>query len=59
MEHLSYLLAAYSVIFVTIFFYVTFIRTRQTRLEAALHAMETKLAALENELAQRPQPPPH
>ena len=54
MEHFTYLLAAYSVIFVAIFLYVTFIRTRQTRLESTLRAMEAKLAALENELAQRP-----
>jgi CcmD family protein len=59
MEHFPYLLAAYSVIFVTIFLYVAFIRTRQTRLEAALRAMETRLAALENELSQRPLAPPH
>ncbi|HLW72378.1 MAG TPA: CcmD family protein [Candidatus Binataceae bacterium] len=59
MKHFNYLLAAYSVIFVTIFLYVGFIRTRQSRLEEALRAMETKLAALENELAQRASAPPH
>jgi CcmD family protein len=53
MEHFPYLLAAYSLIFVAIFLYVVFIRTRQSRLEAALRAMEAKLAALESELAHR------
>ncbi|MGH6797789.1 MAG: CcmD family protein [Roseiarcus sp.] len=58
MEHFSYLLAAYSVIFVAIFLYVAFVRTRQTRLVSSLRSMEAKLAALESELAQRPQASP-
>lgn len=50
MDHFAYLLAAYSVIFALIFLYVTFIRSRQSRLESAIRSMETKLNALEAEL---------
>jgi CcmD family protein len=53
MDHFPYLFAAYSVIFIAIFLYVTFIRARQTRLESAIRSMEAKLAALERELAER------
>jgi CcmD family protein len=58
MEYFIYLLAAYSVIFLTIFLYVAFIRTRQTRLESALRSMEAKLAALESDIGRRSQTPP-
>jgi CcmD family protein len=44
-EHLGYLFAAYSVIFVVIFLYVLFMWRRQARLEAELDALEARLAS--------------
>jgi len=43
-EHLGYLCAAYSAIFIVIFLYVVFLWRRQARLEAELKAVEGKLA---------------
>ncbi|MGC1341722.1 MAG: CcmD family protein [Candidatus Binataceae bacterium] len=46
MDHFGFLFAAYSAIFVAIFLYVAFIWNRQSRLEHELHALESKLTAL-------------
>jgi CcmD family protein len=46
MEHLGYLFAAYSIIFVGIFLYVVFIWRRQSALDAELRALESRMAAL-------------
>jgi len=43
MEHLGYLFAAYSAIFIVIFLYVVFLWRRQAHLEAELKALEAKL----------------
>ncbi len=45
MEHLGYLFAAYSAIFIVIFLYVLFIWRRQARLEADLKVLEARIAA--------------
>ena len=47
MENLSYLFAAYAIIFGAIFAYVLFIWRRQATLESELRAMETRLRALD------------
>ncbi len=44
MENLSYLFAAYTIIFIVIFLYVLFLWRRQTRLEAELKTLEGRLA---------------
>jgi len=44
MDHLGYLFAAYSAIFIVIFLYVVFLWRRQAHLEAELKALEGKLA---------------
>jgi CcmD family protein len=44
MDHLGYLFAAYSAIFIVIFLYVVFLWRRQAHLEAELKALEAKLA---------------
>ena len=46
MEHLGYLFAAYTIIFVGIFLYVVFIWRRQAALDAELRALEARVAAL-------------
>ncbi len=46
MDNLSYLFAAYTIIFVVIFGYVLFIWRRQVALEAELRAMEARMQAL-------------
>ncbi len=46
MEHLGYLFAAYSAIFIAIFLYVLFIGRRQANLEDELRALEARLEAL-------------
>jgi CcmD family protein len=51
MEHLGYLFAAYSIIFVVIFLYVVFIWRRQAALDAELRTLEARMAALTNESA--------
>jgi CcmD family protein len=53
MENLGYLFAAYTIIFVVIFLYVLFIWRRQTRLEAGLRAMESRLKDVRDELSAR------
>ena len=42
MDHLGYLFAAYSAIFIVIFLYVVFLWRRQAHLEAELKALEGK-----------------
>jgi CcmD family protein len=51
MEHLGYLFAAYSIIFVVIFLYVVFIWRRQAALDVELRTLEARMAALTNESA--------
>jgi CcmD family protein len=51
MEHLGYLFAAYSIIFVVIFLYVVFIWRRQAALDAELRTLEARMAALTDETA--------
>lgn len=53
MDNLSYLFAAYTIIFVAIFFYVLFLWRRQARLEAELRAVEAKLREVREEIADR------
>ena len=47
MDNLSYLFAAYAIIFVVIFGYVLFIWRRQVALEGELRAMEARMRALD------------
>ncbi len=47
MDNLSYLFAAYTIIFAVIFAYVMFIWRRQVALEAELRAMEARMRALD------------
>ena len=54
MENFGYLFAAYTIIFVVIFLYVIFIWRRQSRLESELHAIETRLKDVRDELDSRP-----
>jgi CcmD family protein len=51
MDKLSYLLAAYAIIFAVIFGYVMFIWRRQVALEAELRAMEARMRALDEAAA--------
>jgi CcmD family protein len=46
MDNLSYLFAAYAIIFAVIFGYVLFIWRRQVVLEAEVRAMEARMRAL-------------
>jgi CcmD family protein len=47
MDHLEYLFAAYSIIFILIGLYVIFIGRRQTRLEREVGRLEALLRAAE------------
>ncbi len=47
MDNLSYLFAAYAIIFALIFGYVMFIWRRQVALEIELRAMEARMRALD------------
>lgn len=58
MENLGYLFAAYTAIFVAIFFYVLFLWRRVARLEGELRAMEERLRDVRDELAGRTAEPP-
>jgi CcmD family protein len=51
MENLSYLFAAYTIIFAVIFLYVLFLWRRQSRLEGELRALENRLRGVREELA--------
>jgi CcmD family protein len=57
MENFSYLLAAYSIIFAAIFFYVVFIWRRQSRIETDVRTLEARLEEVRGELAARPSAP--
>jgi len=46
MEHFTFLVAAYSAIFVVIFLYVLFVWRRQAALEAQLREMEERMKEL-------------
>jgi CcmD family protein len=48
MDNLSYLFAAYAIIFAVIFGYVLFIWRRQVALEAELRAMEARMKMLDD-----------
>jgi CcmD family protein len=50
MDNLSYLVVAYSIIFIVIFLYVVFLWRRQGRLNDEMLAIEAKLAQLQAEL---------
>ncbi|GEM_PF-1991074 len=51
MDHLGYLFAAYSIIFLLIGLYVIFIGTRQARLEREVRRLESELRKNEPPLA--------
>jgi CcmD family protein len=53
MEHLEYLFAAYSIIFILIGLYVIFIGRRQARLEREVGRLESSLRAAEQAAPQR------
>ncbi|MBV8056225.1 MAG: CcmD family protein [Deltaproteobacteria bacterium] len=57
MENLSYLFAAYSIIFAAIVLYVIFLWRRQTRLDSRMRGLEIQLNEIRAELAaDRPNP---
>jgi CcmD family protein len=58
MEHLEYLFAAYSIIFVAIGLYVIFIGQRQSRLEREVGRLEASLKAAEQPAQQQEQSQP-
>ena len=51
MENLSYLFAAYSIIFAAIFLYVMFLWRRQARLDNQLRRLEAQLREVQEDLA--------
>jgi len=57
MENLSYLFAAYSIIFAAIVVYVMFLWRRQARLDSRLRGLEMQLNEIRDELAgEQPKP---
>jgi CcmD family protein len=56
MENLSYLFAAYSIIFAAVVFYVMFLWRRQARLDSRLRQLENQLNEIRNELEDRSKP---
>jgi CcmD family protein len=52
MENLSYLFAAYSIIFAAIVLYVMFLWRRQARLDSRLRGLELQLNEIRGELAE-------
>jgi CcmD family protein len=52
MGNLSYLFAAYSIIFAVIVLYVMFLWRRQARLDSRLRGLEIQLKALRGELGE-------
>jgi CcmD family protein len=57
MENLSYLFAAYSIIFTAIVLYVMFLWRRQARLDSRLRGLEIQLHEVRDGLAgERPKP---
>ena len=57
MDHLSYLAAAYGIIFAVIFLYVMFLWRRQSALETQLRALESRLRDLRESPASTPRAP--
>ncbi len=57
MDHLSYLAAAYGIIFAVIFLYVMFLWRRQADLEIQLRALESRLRDLHESAASIPRAP--
>jgi CcmD family protein len=53
MDNFNYLFAAYSIIFAAIFLYVMFIWRRQTRIEAEVRTLETRLQRMRDTLEAR------
>jgi CcmD family protein len=53
MDNFNYMFAAYSIIFAAIFLYVMFIWGRQTRIEADIRTLETRLQAVRDTLEAR------
>jgi CcmD family protein len=59
MENLSYLFAAYSIIFAAVALYVMFLWRRQAQLDSRLRGLEIQLNQVRDELAgDRSKPPP-
>lgn len=57
MKNLSYLFAAYSIIFAAVVLYVMFLWRRQARLDRRLRGLEIQLNEIREELAEdRPKP---
>jgi CcmD family protein len=52
MENLSYLFAAYTIIFAAIVLYVIFLWRRQASLDSRLHWLERQVNEMRNELAE-------
>ena len=50
MDHLGYLFAAYSIIFVVIFAYVAFVWRRQAHLESELRGIEESIKSLKAQI---------
>ncbi|HXR24141.1 MAG TPA: CcmD family protein [Candidatus Binataceae bacterium] len=53
MDNFNYMFAAYSIIFAAIFLYVMFIWRRQTRIEADVRTLETRLQEVRDTLDAR------
>ncbi len=53
MDNFNYMFAAYSIIFAAIFLYVMFIWRRQTRIEADVRTLETRLQEVRDTLEAR------
>ena len=54
MENLSYLFAAYSIIFAAVALYVIFLWRRQASLDSRLRGFETQLNEIRDQLAEPP-----
>ena len=52
MEDLSYLFAAYSIIFAAVALYLIFLWRRQSRLDSRLRGLESQLSLIRDELAE-------
>jgi CcmD family protein len=59
MDHFTFLVVAYSIIFGVIFLYVLFVWRRQATLENELRAMEDRLKALTGEAQDDDRAEPH
>jgi CcmD family protein len=54
MDNLSYLFAAYSIIFAAVVLYVMFLWRQQARLDSRLRGLEIQLNEIRDELAEGP-----